>query len=132
MEPSSFRKDLKKFDKELKLIFSGKKGRWEIWHKDRKGVEYMVVSVPMGELGLNVIERLWAQTPKKQGGSERVNALLDKMRLEEEEREKSDIASRIESVEDEAYNSLKRRTGQRVQMPGFTVNDNRRFKTEVG
>ncbi|MFQ5493633.1 MAG: hypothetical protein ACE5DX_05760 [Candidatus Dojkabacteria bacterium] len=131
MHPSSFRKELKRFDKELRLVWSGKKSRWEIWHKDRRGTDYIVLSVPIGQLGPNVIQSLYNATPIKQGGARRLNRILDRMREKEEEAEKAETANIVASVEEDAYNSLKRRIGERVSVPGFTINDTRRNKPEA-
>lgn len=130
MHPSSFRKSLRKFDKELRLLWSGKKGQWEIWHKDIKGKKYLVMPVPIGTLGPEIIRRLWELTPLKQGGAKKVNKILNKMSDEAEAREDKDLSEKLDSLESEAYNSLKIRTGERVHMNGFTVSDSRRFKPE--
>lgn len=136
MHPSSFRRELKRFDKQLDLEWNGMKSRWEVVGYDRKHQRYLIKAFGLGEigtLGLHVLEDLAEFSPMKQGGAKELNRRLDRMREEEERSEERALQASIEDKLDDAWIRLQYAEGSRVSFAqpqvsetGITVTDKRR------
>ncbi|HWR72781.1 MAG TPA: hypothetical protein VN604_06400 [Nitrospirota bacterium] len=125
---------MKRFDKRLDITFSGEKGAYEIIGVDRRGKEYLIKTIPLGqlnELGKHTLQELYDSSPHKQGGARAMNRRIDRMIEEEENREERQMQDTLDHATSEAYDLMKRRTGMTQTLPGeeskyFSVKDKRR------
>lgn len=134
MHWTSFREELKKFDKKLDIEFNGPKGQYEIYGLARGGNRYHIQWIPLGKLGLlgtHVLQALYDGDPRRQGGAKRMNRIIDQQIAEDDKAQEKHLSETMDHATSEAYDLMKRRTGMTQTLPGdessyFQVKDRRR------
>lgn len=133
MEPQYLERELKKIDKGISLEKNVKNQRWDITAVDVKRKKYLLYQIPFKDfhwMAPRVIPALWQVSPTKQGGAKNLNRKLDENIERQEKQEEKELQDALDYAGAEAYDSMRRREGQRITMPGFTINDYRRVKEE--
>ena len=132
MTIDSFKKELKRVDKRLDIIWNKEKQVYQVIGIDRRGIIYIVQTIPLGklsELGTHLIQAIVDLSPMKQGGAQEMNRRIDRLIAEESEQEEKVMQDTIAYASDEAFEHLARREGRRINSAGFIVNDKRRIYT---
>jgi hypothetical protein len=126
MHPTSFRRELKKFDSQLDLEWNGRKSQWEVVGYDRKHLRYLIKVFPLGavdSMGVHVLEDLYNFSPLKQGGAKELNRRLDRVREEEEAADERQLQNSIQDKLDEAWQQYQYAEGSRVSFAQPSVTD---------
>jgi outer membrane translocation and assembly module TamA len=119
MEPSRFREELKKFDRQPDFLFNGAKNRWEIVGTDLKNKKYLIKAFPLGTIhtvGLDTLQELYDCSPTKQGGAAALNRRIDDLKAEEYRKEDRASQAAIRDKIDEAYIHFQYKEGTRVAL----------------
>lgn len=132
MDIHGFRRDLKKFDKRLDLVWNNRKSLWQVTGRDVRNLTYIIYEIPLGKVDAmlpKVLSELYSMSPIKQGGAEEVNRKIDRIIDQEEDDDAKRLRDTIDAATSEAHDSYMRRSGLRINNAGvpFTVTDKRRF-----
>lgn len=130
MTIDSFRRELKRVDKRLDIIWNGQKQVYQIIGKDRRNITYVIQTIPLGklsELGTHVIQSIVDLSPIKSGGAKAMNRRIDRMIEQEREQDERHMQDTVSYTTAEAFEHLARREGRRINSAGFIVNDKRRI-----
>jgi|SRR3972149_69775 len=129
MTIDSFRRELKRVDRRLDIVWNGQKQVYQIIGKDARNITYVIQTIPLGklaELGTHVIQSILDMSPIKQGGAKEMNRRIDRIIKEETEQEEKSMQDTVKYTTAEAFDHLARREGRRINSTGFIVNDKRR------
>lgn len=133
MEPQYLERELKKIDRSLSLERDVKNQRWNVTGTDAKRRKYLIYQIPFRDfswMAPRVIPALWKLSPAKQGGAKGVNRQMDEQIDRQEKQDEKNLNDALDYAGAEAYDYMQRRRGQRITLPGFTINDYRRVKGE--
>lgn len=131
MTIDSFNEALKRIDsKRLSCVFNGMKLRYDVVGTDAKNVRYLIYSIPLGQLDMYAPLVLEGIRKAKFYTAKEKNQMLDEREERDEKHAKKKSEEDMEYATAEAYDILKRMEGQRITLPGFSINDKRRVAPE--
>ncbi len=106
-----FRKQLKKLDEELEVVWDWGKDKWEIWRlpkeEGRLPVHMLTVETQdkkYRELGADVLLKLQQCDPQRYGSVEKILAYLEEVECQHRRRVERDFRNKIEAAVSDTFN----------------------------